>query len=172
MSSHLLTESFATDQTLMNPYGHQPPGTSNALEQWYTRNDGPWIPKDLAPAEGQDGLNARGLGYVFPGSYRESISPSECDTVPPGYVPSDSGYGSHGAKQSIATASICYDDALDSQETQSLAGHFSLGMDPRQWGQTSKQAQTQNFQRSVQSDPKELVCDVCKKTVKTNSELK
>ncbi|KAK6064568.1 hypothetical protein SCUP515_11693 [Seiridium cupressi] len=126
MNSSLLSGQFASDQALLGSYSGQLPGTSNPLEQWYVRNDGPWIPKDLAPPGRQDAVNARAQGYGFPGPYRESISPSECDTIPPGLVPSDSGYGSHGAKQSIATASICYDDALDSQETQSLVGHFAF----------------------------------------------
>ncbi|KAK9782522.1 hypothetical protein AB5N19_09100 [Seiridium cardinale] len=172
MNSSLLSGQFASDQALLGSYSRQLPGTSNPLEQWYVRNDGPWIPKNLAPPGRQDAVNARAQGYGFPGTYRESISPSECDTIPPGLVPSDSGYGSHGAKQSIATASICYDDALDSQETQSLVGHFAFGMDPRQWVSPPNQTQTSRLQHPVQPEGKELICETCNKVLKTNSELK
>jgi hypothetical protein len=172
MSSSLLSGPFAPEQSILSPFGTQLPGGSNQLEQWYTRNDGPWIPKDVAYPGGRNGVNHRNHGFIFPGTYRESISPSECDTIPPGLMPSDSGYGSHGAKQSNATASICYEDALDQQETQSLAGHFSFGLDTRQWRQSQTPTQPPSLQRHNQTNVKELVCKTCNKTLKTNSELK
>jgi hypothetical protein len=186
--------SFAPDRALLGPYRQVRTMSANPLAQWYETNDGPWIPKDLAPTQngGQqllrtNGVSIRNHGYNFPGPYRESISPSECDTVPPGIMPSDSGYASNGAKQSVATASV-YDEAIDrSQETQSLAGHlsefhFQLGMDithknfPGNWSQQQQQQQQQGqppmMQRSAQLDNKELRCETCKKGLKTNSELK
>ncbi|KAI0134424.1 hypothetical protein BJ170DRAFT_591402 [Xylariales sp. AK1849] len=184
MGVGLLPSSFASDRELLNSYGPVRNLPSDPLAQWYERNDGPWIPKDIAPPQNgehsssrmQD-VSVRGHGLVFAGSYREGISPSECDTVPPGIMPSDSGYASNGAKQSIATASV-YEDILDrSQETQSLAGQFSdfhfqgfAGDVPRPW--TQQQSQPLLLQRPRQLGGKELVCETCRKTLKTNSELK
>lgn len=164
MSPGMLSGSFATSPALLGSYTHHDPGTSNPLEQWYARNDGPWIPKDLAPPEAQNGINSTITGFMFTGPYRESISPSECDT---NMMPSDSGYGSHVAKHSVATAS-CYDDSLESHETQSLTGHFAhFNVDQRPWAQ-----QHPILHRPSQPDVKKLVCDTCNKELKTNSELK
>ncbi|KAI1875641.1 uncharacterized protein JN550_001927 [Neoarthrinium moseri] len=183
MSTSLLTNPFTSNRTLVGPYDRQVrPVDPNPLEQWYTNNDGPWIPKGIAPPGEQSSsrFNAasRGNGFVFSGTYRESISPSECDTLPPGAMPSDSGYGSHGAKPSIATASVCRDDGMDqSQDTQSLAGQFSdlqfqasFNLDPRQWPQA--QGQQPALSRAAPSEGKELTCETCQKKLKTNSELK
>ncbi|KAI1380874.1 hypothetical protein F4677DRAFT_441203 [Hypoxylon crocopeplum] len=101
------------------------------LALWYQRNDGPWTPPGLtspqADIRNPSVLGSlRGSPLVFSNSYRESIVPSECDTVPPGAIPSDSGYGgSYGAKHSVANGSVC-DESLDrNTETQSLIGHIS-----------------------------------------------
>jgi hypothetical protein len=176
---------FANDSVLMGSYSRQlrAPATSNQLEQWYTNNDGPWIPKNIAPAGGHDmmlvnGAASRGNLFVFDGPYRESISPSECETLPPGMMPSDSGYGSSGAKPSITTGSICHDDSLDQcLETQSLAGRLQVqafGMDftKQQWGSPQDQPPPTPQRPSQATDGKEKVCEHCKKELRTNSELK
>lgn len=163
MSSNLLSGSFATNPALLSSYVHHDPVTSNQLEQWYVRNDGPWIPKDLAPPEAQNGLGSGAPEFMFAGPYRESISPSECET---NMMPSDSGYGSHVAKHSVATVS-CYDDPMESHETQSLTGHFaSFNVDPRQWTPHAM------LHPPSQPDAKKPVCETCNKELKTNSELK
>lgn len=164
VSSALLGMPLMSNAAILGSYHRQ------QLEQWYTTNDGPWIPKDLAPTGGQGSTNARGHGFGYPGLYRESISPSECETAPPGFMLSDSGYGSHGAKQSVATASI-YEAPLD-HETQSLMGDFSNLMTSAHWIPAHSQPQMSGFHRSMPSDPRELKCDTCQKTLKTNSELK
>ncbi|KAH8194605.1 hypothetical protein TruAng_011224 [Truncatella angustata] len=160
--SNLLSGPFTTDQALLSTYGHQV--SADPLQQWYTRNDGPWHPKGIAAPGSQIGQTQVSNGYVFSGHYRESISPSECDTAPPGPMPSDSGYGSHRPKHSIATTSICYDDSLDTQENTSIVGNFAFTMDPNQWVQPQGQRPASAMQRFTNSEGKELICETCRCT--------
>ena len=111
LNTDLLSAPFVRDPSMQIPYGGHIPGGPHAVEQWYTNsNDDPWHPKDIALPGNQNGMNITDHGFTFAGGYRDGISPSECDTLP---IASDSGYASHGAKQSIATASICYDEPLE-----------------------------------------------------------
>lgn len=167
----LLSVPFPSTSPILSTYHGQPPAVPISLEQWYTRNDGPWIPQNLAPT-GQNVPNTRGHRFGYPGPYRESISPSECETAPPGYILSDSGYGSHGgAKQSVTTASI-YEAPLDSLESQRFMGDFSKLMSSGPWVSAQPQAQMSNMHRTIPSNSRELKCDTCQKVLKTNSELK
>ncbi|KAK7952485.1 uncharacterized protein PG986_008213 [Apiospora aurea] len=189
----LLTSSYNTSSpVLLGAFAHpRNMPAQNALAHWYTTNDGPWIPKDLALPEDDDRspsrihtMNLQGHPMGFPGQYRERYVPSECETTPPGMAPSDSGYGSHAAKQSV-TATSLYDEPMDrNTETQSLAGHLSEfhfpsyghGMEymtkntsPGDWvmpPQQPLQQQARHF------EGKGIICETCKKAVKTNSELK
>ncbi|KAI2625876.1 hypothetical protein GGR54DRAFT_593377 [Hypoxylon sp. NC1633] len=168
------------------------------LALWYHRNDGPWTPQGLTSPQGdvrnQSILNTlRGNPLVF-SHYRESIVPSDCDTVPPGAIPppSDSGYGgSHGAKLSVANGSVC-DESLDrNPETQSLVGHinelnfqsYSQDMVSRAgvipgtpWPQSQPFAPPSLAASSTVDHTVNLEgireCDVCKKLLKTRSEFK
>ncbi|KAI1093198.1 hypothetical protein F5B19DRAFT_167385 [Rostrohypoxylon terebratum] len=167
-------------------------GSISNLELWYQRNDGPWTPPGLAPPRG-DLRNPSNLGNLranhqaFPQGYRESIAPSDCDTIAPGVVPSDSGYGgSYGAKHSIANGSVC-DESLDrSQETQSIAGHMSeLNFQPYNQDMIHKSGLNTeaSWPQSQQSPPSLSVinpqvnldgrmCEICQRVLKTKSEFK
>ncbi|KAI4867329.1 hypothetical protein F4820DRAFT_457023 [Hypoxylon rubiginosum] len=161
---------------------------------WYRRNDGPWEPPGLISPQ-SDIRNPsilgsfRGSQHMFSNSqYRESVVPSECDTVPPGVLPSDSGYGgSYGAKHSVTNGSVC-DDSLDrNPETQSLVGHISElnfrtynqdmmskggASSTASWHQSQPPAppsSTANHQVSYEGSQ---VCDICNKVLKTKSEYK
>ncbi|KAI0005650.1 hypothetical protein F4779DRAFT_598155 [Xylariaceae sp. FL0662B] len=174
-------------------YGARP--LHNRLALWYQRNDGPWIPQGLTSP--QDDIrnpsvlgNIRANPFVFPGQYRESVVPSECDTIPPGVIPSDSGYGSFGAKQSVANGSVCDEPFDRSTETQSLVGHISdlnfqsfphemmpkSGINPRNsysQSQAPPPPPPSSFiDGQIQLEGGNLMCETCGKLVKTNSELK
>ncbi|KAK8090113.1 hypothetical protein PG997_005074 [Apiospora hydei] len=190
----LLTSSYNTSSPdLLGAFAHpRNMPAQNALAHWYTTNDGPWIPKDLALPEDDDRspsrihtMNLQGHPMGFPGQYRERYVPSECETTPPGMAPSDSGYGSHAAKQSV-TATSLYDEPMDrNTETQSLAGHLSEFHFPSSYGH-GMEYMTKNTspgdwvmppqqplqQQARHFEGKGIICETCKKAVKTNSELK
>ncbi|KAI1639589.1 hypothetical protein F4809DRAFT_656480 [Biscogniauxia mediterranea] len=172
---------YSAGQATADAFRSRP--AESPLSLWYQRNDGPWIPQGLT--SGQDstrtspvGSNLRGNPLAFPG-HRDSIVPSECDTVPPGVIPSDSGYGSYHPRHSVANGSIC-DESFDrSQETQSLIGHgindvafqsFSQKDDITQ-GNTWSHSQGYASERQVVITPPTR-CETCKKELKTESERK
>ncbi|ORY59452.1 uncharacterized protein BCR38DRAFT_57368 [Pseudomassariella vexata] len=183
----LFAASTSSNRGPLDSYGRQPRTLpSNPVETWYESNDGPWIPKGLAPAEIDEqstsrlhGASVPGYSCTFATQYPNDFLPSECSTGPPGHAipPSDSGYGSYVAKRSITSGSL-FDESLDrTGETQSIVGnplefHNSASSPDmlqkhgvvRSWGQP--QGQTFPERR------KELICETCKKVLKTNSELK
>ncbi|XXH03550.1 hypothetical protein Hte_009955 [Hypoxylon texense] len=157
---------------------------------WYRRNDGPWEPPNLISPQ-SDIRNPSILGSFRSNQhfqYRESIVPSECDTVPPGVLPSDSGYGgSYGAKHSVTNGSVC-DESLDrSPETQSLVGHISDlnfrsfnhdmmskggASSTTSWHQSQPPpppSSTANHQVTYEGSQ---ICEICNKVLKTKSEFK
>lgn len=194
----------ALDHMGMNipfPAGRHPPDSyrpgriENRLALWYHRNDGPWTPPGLTSPQGDIRTpallgNLRANSLVFSSHpYRESVVPSECDTVPPGVIPSDSGYGgSYGAKQSVANGSVC-DESLDrNPETQSLIGHvgelnfqsFNQDMIPKSgvnaetpWSQSQQPPPSPSsaFGRQVNFEGSRT-CEICHKLLKTKSEFK
>ncbi|KAI0896758.1 hypothetical protein F4806DRAFT_496062 [Annulohypoxylon nitens] len=165
---------------------------SNRIALWYQRNDGPWTPPGLAPPQGDPrnsailgNLRANPLAYSH--GYRESIVSSECDTIAPGVVPSDSGYGgSYGAKHSITNGSVC-DESLDrNQETQSLVGHISDlnfqsynqdmihkgGLNPETSWSQSQQSPSPLLAINRQVNFEGRTCEICQRVLKTKSEFK
>lgn len=171
LSPDLLSGTFVRNASIQIPYGSNVPGGTHPIQWFQDSNDGPWHPKGIALPGSQSGLTIQNQGFTFTGEYRDSFSPSECDTIP---MPSDSGYASYGAKQSIATGSIsCYDEPLENHETQSLAGQFHQNMDLQQtWSQFSNQSPPLSVPRPAQPNAKELTCETCNKVLKTNSEFK
>ncbi|CAJ2502871.1 Uu.00g102650.m01.CDS01 [Anthostomella pinea] len=156
------------------------------LSLWYERNDGPWIPQGLT--SGQDdpraqsmASNMRANSLAFPGQYRESFVPSECDTAT-GVIPSDSGYGSYNPRHSVANGSVCEESFDRNPETQRLIGgmgdlNFQAfgpemlqknGMNP---GHTWGQPQGPIRDRHIHVEPA-FLCETCGKPLRTNSELK
>ncbi|KAI5926989.1 hypothetical protein F4810DRAFT_699268 [Camillea tinctor] len=172
---------YSTGQAPSDAFRPRP--TNIPLDLWYQRNDGPWIPPGLRSGQGStraspNGPNLRGNALAFSG-HRDSIVPSECDTVPPGVIPSDSGYGSYHPRHSVANGSICDEPFDRSQETQSLMGHsmndvafppFSQKDDITQ-GNTWAHAQAHASEQSFPANPL-IRCETCRKELRTESERK
>ncbi|KAI1762015.1 hypothetical protein GGR53DRAFT_521933 [Hypoxylon sp. FL1150] len=163
-------------------------GLDDRLALWYHRNDGPWEPPNLqGDGRTPSVLNFRNGQPWLNSQYRESIVPSECDTVPPGVLPSDSGYGSYGAKHSVTNGSVC-DESLDrNPETQSLVGHISElnfrsfnqdimskgGASPLgSWHQPQPQPSLLSAADRQGNYAGYHVCKTCNKSLKTKSEFK
>ncbi|KAL7622987.1 hypothetical protein AAE478_006666 [Parahypoxylon ruwenzoriense] len=183
---------FPTGRHHPDSYGHGRLG--GPLTMWYQRNDGPWTPPGLTSPQSNIRVpsvlgNLRASSLVYSGQYRESIVPSECDTVPPGVIPSDSGYGSYRAKHSVANGSVC-DESLDrNTETQSLASHLG-GLDFQAYSQdmVSKggMSTVNHWPQSRPPPPlpsssvpnhqansvETRMCEICNKQMKTKSEFK
>ncbi|OTB09119.1 hypothetical protein M426DRAFT_132889 [Hypoxylon sp. CI-4A] len=186
------------DVNLPMPANQQPGG--DRIELWYRRDDGPWTPPGLASPHGNiriPSILSRSNPLIFPGPYRESIhrshdvlyrAPSECDTVPAGPIPSDSGYGSYGTKHSVANESVCEEPLDRSPETQSLLGHlgdlsfpsFNHEMMPKgavnpgtPWMQPHQPSPLSmpviDRQRNLEASK---TCGICHKVMRTKSELK
>lgn len=99
----------------------RPEGFSNPLSAWYDANDGPWVlPATVAATENVLGGHTMQRSRVFMG-YRETVPPSEPDTIINATLPSDSGYFSY-PHRSIANASLCGESLDHATETGSIAG--------------------------------------------------
>lgn len=181
MPDSALSSPFSQHRAAREPYEHAvSASTQGPLMHWWKTDDGPWVPPNFAPdGDGRSASRMNGLDAVpytfYPGQYRDTCVPSECDTTPTGIEPSDSGYGSNVAKLSNANISV-FGEPLDRcPETQSLAGHLSdfnfQVLDSGPAGMWNTQASPVDY-RSNQLDTKGIVCETCNKQVKTNSELK
>lgn len=137
---HLPGQDVLTDVNLTPGGGDAPlrgiPKPWNILKFYdATADDSPWVPlgiivPDHRAGQGQHQNSPTALRDAFAPRYSEwrSPGPSECDTLPPGQLPSDSGYESRRTKQSIANASV-FGDVDRGHETQSLTGRMD-GFDP------------------------------------------
>jgi hypothetical protein len=153
------------------------------LQQWYTGNDGPWIPKGIStvPEERQIHSSAR-AGNRIPMPYGNQCrqpNPSDTGSLHYGVAPSDSGYGT---RHSDGSASVFSADINDrDQDCQSLVGHVAE-YQPFQGLNNNEVALQQRDTRpnepwppvpgSFPSNTPSLVCPTCRKPVKTRSELK
>ncbi len=105
-----------------------------------------------------------GLMTAMPG-YRNPV-PSECDTIGPGLLHSDSGYGGSNAKQSVGIPSQ-YGDPMDrSAETQSIARalsdvHLQPGLADAAWPHYI----------TPQAEATGIICPFCDENLKTKAEL-
>lgn len=146
------------------------------LVQWYTGNDGPWVPKvipEIVLEDRSQSRQASNRGLVtYIGQYKQP-NPSEVGSFQYGAPHSDSGYGTRRSVASVFSADVGDRD----QDNQSLAG-------PASDFQTFP-VLTDAFQRdgrtidlpwghptSSPSDSSALICPTCQKQVKTPSELK
>ncbi|KAI1662653.1 hypothetical protein F4813DRAFT_394831 [Daldinia decipiens] len=183
-----LTSLGHMDRNLLFPTGrHQadsygPGRIGNRLALWYHRNDGPWTPPGLTSPQG-DIRNSSVLGnlrnshLMFYSQYRES--PSECDTVPPGGIPSDSGYGgSYVAKHSVANGSVC-DEPIDRNPEGELSfSSYNQDMMSKlnpeiPWSQSQLPSTSPQPAIARQINPEgSKICETCKKELKTKSEFK
>lgn len=155
----------------------------HSLYNWYFSQEKPWDPLQgkITPVPRSEDVRhgARSLGLIRHGGptfsgYRGSIVPSECETTHHGVLPSDSGYESR-TRHSVGNTSI-YGDVDRSGETQSIASNLAdfqfdrhRPSHPDTWEQHNTQPAAEV---STKLDNNSLVCQHCKQTVKTRSELK
>lgn len=156
-------------------------GTRNSpqdpITNWYTGNDGPWIPKGAVPEVSQDErINSRGYalyrnpGYGSPPGIRHRPgNPSDNGSVPFGISPSDSGYGTG---ISLESASVRGSDIVDhSQNNRSLLGRAS---EIHRYNESGPARQSHGPEQWPYNSPSMPLyrCPTCLKGVKTKSELK
>ncbi|KAI1473706.1 hypothetical protein F4774DRAFT_423901 [Daldinia eschscholtzii] len=174
------------DITMAYPGGRHPadsygPGRiENRLALWYHRNDGPWTPAGLTHIRNPSLLgNLRNSHFPLYGQYRDS--PSECDTIPPAGIPSDSGYGgSHVAKHSVANDSVCDESTDRNPESIGELGFHSYGQDMASrinsetpWSQSQPTSTSPQSAVPLQVNPDGgKTCEKCHKVLKTKSEFK
>jgi hypothetical protein len=153
------------------------------IVNWYTGNDGPWIPKGISDVPDNRQTRQR-TGNRIPNQYgtqfRQPVL-SDAGSYQFGAPPSDSGYGSNGARRSDGNASIFSSDITDRDtDIHSLAGHVAE-FQPYQ-GMVGEVLQSRDIRTNDQwpttlgsssiSESSQHVCPTCHKTVKTRSELK
>ncbi|CAG8949971.1 hypothetical protein HYFRA_00004303 [Hymenoscyphus fraxineus] len=149
------------------------------LVQWYTGNDGPWVPKVIPDVAIEERLHPRQSGnrsHVSYGTQYRQPNPSDAGSVQFGVSNSDSGYGT---RRSIGNGSVFSADIQDrDQDCQSLAGHvenfqpfhaFPEILPPRDHTRVNDWTPTP---KSTGSNTPSLICQSCMKPVKTQSELK
>lgn len=150
------------------------------LQQWYTGNDGPWIPKGIS-AVPEERLHSRArtgnrIHMPYGNHYRQPNS-SDAGSFQYGVAPSDSGYGT---RHSDGNASVFSADINDrDQDCQSLVGHVAdyqpfqglneMGLQQRD---TRINEPWPPVPSSSPSNTPNIVCPTCRKLVKTRSELK
>ncbi|OHE91189.1 hypothetical protein CORC01_13500 [Colletotrichum orchidophilum] len=160
------SQGFAPQKTpvpwaLMNFYGND---TSS-----------PWVPQGIF-VESQQGQQVNVPGdsrrrnqAVLNGPWRSPL-PSDCGTIPQGYLPSDSGYESR-TKHSVENASV-FNDVDRSQDTHSISGQlmdiqFSGTPTESQWNLATP-SMSVTHHGAVDN---KLVCQNCGASCKTKSEL-
>ncbi|TAQ90940.1 hypothetical protein B7494_g703 [Chlorociboria aeruginascens] len=99
--------------------------TQDPLLQWYSANDGPWIPKGISEVLPEERINARAQsGNRMPmsfGTHYRQHNPSDNGTFQYGVPHSDSGYGTRRSDGSILSADVTDRD----QDCQSLTSHIA-----------------------------------------------
>lgn len=158
------------------------PANQDPLVNWYTGNDGPWIPKGISEVVPDERHSRTRVGSRMPmqyGTYRQTI-PSDAGSYAYGAPPSDSGYGSNGARRSDGNGSVFSADVTDrDQDLQSLASHVA---DFQQYQGLGEVMQSRDVRQNEWTAPLRSsstldstpshVCPTCHKSVKTRSELK
>ena len=170
------------------PRSHQPAEPSartsqqDPMVQWWTANDGPWIPKQIIDLGADERSNSRPSGnhrmsQLYGNQFRPS---SQVDGASFHYsVPSDSGYGT---RRSVGNTSVFSSDVNErDQDSQSLLGP-PTDYQPYPGYNDSLQVQSHEVRTSdpwsttgsAVSPPtsSNLTCPDCHKDVKTQSELK
>lgn len=144
------------------------------LQQWYTGDDGPWIPKAIHPMP-EETTHSRGDRTTHYGNQYRQPSPPDAGSFKYGIAPSDSGYGTRRRYESNSAFSA---DTIDrDQDCQSLVGHVA-DFQPFQGLHEVVQQGDTRFNESWGFVPTSLpfdlnlVCPTCHKSVKTQSELK
>ena len=151
----------------------------NPLAQWYTGNDGPWVPKVIPDAIPEERYARGQIGnrnsMPFGVQYRQT-NPSDAGSFQYGPSPSDSGYGT---RRSIENTSVFSAEATErDQDCQSLINHvaeytpFGLSEVLQTRDARSGESWPLTIPSSAISALPSLVCPSCQKPVKTQSELK
>lgn len=155
------------------------------LVQWYSANDGPWVPKQIMDTSSDERLNLRYPGNRIPHLYGNQYrQPSHTDGGSFHYpVPhSDSGYGT---RHSVGNTSVFSGDVNErDQDSHSLLGP-STDYQSYQGYNDQLQMQSHDGRTSdswatpvpgvsppTSSSLSSLTCPTCCKPVKTQSELK
>jgi hypothetical protein len=168
----------------------QMPIPYNIIQFW--QGDSPWNPlgKVGQPPIQPDGqrIRNRNATAIYRPAPQSSFSgwrsalPSECGAGPPGVSASDSGYVSH-SRHNGEDLSV-YGESTRDLDTQSLNGHFgeyhpfapmqeSLLPEPmfqRETWSNAPSSRTQGSPMDIGGNVK-FLCLICKKEVKTKSEL-
>lgn len=151
------------------------------LQQWYTGNDGPWIPKGISTVPEERSMHSRAragnrIPMQYGNQYRQPNA-SDAGSLHYGVAPSDSGYGT---RHSDGNASVFSADINDrDQDCHSLVGHVAdyqpfqgLNEVVLQQRDTRANESWPPVPSSSPSNTPTLVCPTCRKPVKTRSELK
>jgi len=163
--------------------GHIRIPQQNPLAQWYEGNDGPWIPKEIMNGTSDERSQPRfnGSRISTPYSHQQrSLSHIDSGNYPFGVPPSDSGYGT---RQSVGNTSVYSGDInLNERETdtQSYTGHPDYqsfqGYNETLTVHNRTPRSINQWDAPNQSTPPRssscIVCPICCKQVKTQSELK
>ena len=150
-------------------------GAPDPLQQWYTGNDGPWIPRGISVLS-EERLHSRlraGNRMPMPyGNHYRQPNPSDAGSFPYGVAPSDSGYGTRHGDESASVFSTDINDR--DQDSQSIIGHvteYQAFQGPNNDVVQHRDAWAPVPSSSSSNIPN-LVCETCQKPVKTRSELK
>jgi hypothetical protein len=164
---------------------NQVSGTNpHPLVNWYTSDNGPWIPKVIAEGIPDDRQSRARVGQrvsnVYGNQYRNPVL-SDAGSYPYGTPTSDSGYGSNGPRRSDGVSIFSTDLTDQDQDLQSLTGHVADYQPYHQgMGEVLQSRDTQSNEQwaasllsnTTSESTSNLICDTCKKSVKTRSELK
>ncbi|KAH8800886.1 hypothetical protein F5884DRAFT_741399 [Xylogone sp. PMI_703] len=154
----------------------------SSIQQWYTANDGPWLPKTLIdPALrelSQDRAHKSNPQPSFDPRYRPHNT-SDSDTLLFHPTPSDSGYGT-ATHRSVRNASV-YSADMNEREAGCQSFNKPVSVDQQLYNGLGGLSSTRDIGLDGAWDPlptiiftpaSTLVCTVCDKLVRTKSELK
>lgn len=163
-------------------------GGTDALLNWYTNNDGPWIPKGTVPeipigynhSKGQPlGFRSTSNTTAIEPNHSHEKSSSDNVPLPFAYLHSDSGYAT---RRSFEEVSVFSSEVLErNQDCSSLTSQVNDNssfptlkvLEQRQDSEiTESWAGSQPASTGHQSRNELLHCQDCGKDVKTKSELK
>lgn len=163
-------------QTPVDPQSRASP--QDPLVQWYTGNDGPWVPKVIPDIVADDMSQSRQTGnrslMPYTGQYKPP--PPTSSGFQYGASPSDSGYGT-GTRRSVGNTSVFSADVGErEQDSPSLVGQVpDFPPFPIESDLFSRDGRTfdQIWSRPTSNllDHSGLFCPTCNKPVKTQSEL-
>lgn len=145
------------------------------IEHWYTGTDGPWLPSNVIPDTPRNRLPSKHMvshsPAAFGNQYRQQ---SEAGSFHYGVPHSDSGYGT---RRSVGNTSVYTADIPErDQDCQSLVSHIAEYQPFHGNNEVMQQQQDSQMDDTCYStglsDVSGHPCPRCKKSLKTQSELK